>query len=169
MRGNRVAGVVNAGFDSTAGADNLEFLEPARYTNETVEKLGRLNTHGLVNVPAPFLDVTPMTDDALFEQFLIALMEDENVDCVFTAIVPHIENLMTTDDVCDRPQAIAMRIVDVYNRYDKPMVVSVNAGQQFNKFVRIMEEAGVPVFKDIRSATRELERFVKYRMEKGRE
>ncbi len=167
VRGNRVAGVVNAGFDSTAGADNLEFLEPAKYTEPTAEKLARLNTHGLANIPAPFLDVTPMTDDALFEQFLIALMEDDNVDCVFTAIVPHIENLMTTDDICERPEAIAMRIINVFNKYDKPMVVSVNAGQQFNKFVRIMEEAGVPVFKDIRSATRELERFVKYRMEKN--
>lgn len=167
VRGNRVAGVVNAGFDSTAGADNLEFLEPAKYSAGTMEKLTALNTHGLVNVPAPFLDVTPMTDDALFEQFLVALLEDENVDCVFTAIVPHIENLMTTDDVCARPEAIAMRIIDVFRRYDKPMVVSVNAGQQFNKFVRIMEEAGVPVFKDIRSATRELERFVRYRVEKG--
>lgn len=169
VTGNRVAGVVNAGFDSTAGADNLEFLEPAKYDEKTIEKLTALNTHGLANVPAPFLDVTPMTDDALFEQFLIALMEDENVDCVFTAIVPHIENLMTTDDICERPEAIASRIINVFNKYDKPMVVSVNAGQQFNKFVRIMEEAGVPVFKDIRSATRELERFVKYRMEKGGE
>jgi 3-hydroxypropionyl-CoA synthetase (ADP-forming) len=167
VRGKRVAGVVNAGFDSTAGADNLEFLEPAKYTETTIEKLTALNTHGLANVPAPFLDVTPMTDDALFEQFLIALMEDKNVDCVFTAIIPHIENLMTTDDVCENPEAIAMRIINVFNKYDKPMVVSVNAGQQFNKFVRIMEEAGVPVFKDIRSATRELERFVRYRMEKG--
>lgn len=167
VRGNRVAGVANAGFDSTAGADNLGFLQPAVYTGATVEKLNRLNSHGLVNVPAPFLDVTPMTDDRLFEQFVVALMEDENVDCVFTAIVPHIENLMTTDDVCDRPEAIAARIINIFNKYDKPMVVSVNAGQQFNKFVRIIEEAGVPVFKDIRSATRELERFVCYRLEKA--
>jgi acyl-CoA synthetase (NDP forming) len=48
------------------------------------------------------------------------------------------------------------------------MVVTVNAGQQFDKFVRVMEDAGVPVFKDIRSATRELERFVKYRLEKAK-
>jgi 3-hydroxypropionyl-CoA synthetase (ADP-forming) len=167
VRGNRVAGVVNAGFESTAGADNLEFLQPAAFTDKTVEKLHVLNAHGLVNVPAPFLDVTPMTDDALFGEFLVALMEDENVDCVFTAVIPHVENLMTTDDVCERQESIAMRIVDVFHRYDKPMLVSVNAGQQFDKFVRVMEEAGVPVFKDIRSATRELERFVKYRLEKG--
>ena len=166
VRGNRVAGVVNAGFESTAGADNLGCLQSAEFAKATVDKLYKLNTHGLVNVPAPFLDVTPMTDDALFEQFLIALMEDENVDCVFTAVIPHIENLMTTDDVCERADAIAARMINVFNKYDKPMVVSVNAGRQFAKFVRILEEAGVPVFKDIRSATRELERFVKYRMEK---
>lgn len=165
FRGNRVAGVVNAGFESTAGADNLDYLQPAKYSEKTIEKLYALNTHGLVNVPAPFLDVTPMTDDALFEQFLVALMEDENVDCVFAAIIPHVENLMSTDEVCERPESIANRIINVFNKYDKPMVVTVNAGQQFNKFVHVIEEAGVPVFKDIRSATRELERIVKYRTE----
>ena len=166
VRGNRVAGVVNAGFDSTAGADNLKFLVPAKYCEVTEKKLYELNTHGLVNVPASFLDVTPMTDDELFAKFIIAQMEDENVDCVFAAVIPHVDNLQTTDDVCENSGAIAMRIIDIFNKYDKPMVVSVNAGQQFDKFVRVMEEAGVPVFKDVRSATRELERIVKYRMEK---
>jgi acyl-CoA synthetase (NDP forming) len=167
VRGKRVAGVVNAGFESTAGADNLGFLEPAMYTDATAEKLIALNTHGLVNVPAPFLDMTPMTNDAMFEQFLVALMEDENVDCVFTAIIPHVENLLTTDEVCGNPEAIASRIIRIFNTYDKPLVVTVNAGPQFSKFVRVMEQAGVPVFKDIRSATRELERFVRYKLEKG--
>ena len=166
VRGNRVAGVVNAGFDSTAGADNLGFLVPAKYTKATEEKLYELNTHGLVNVPAPFLDVTPMTDDELFAKFIIAQLEDDNVDCVFAAVIPHVDNLQTTDDVCESKGAIAMRIIDIFNKYDKPMVVSVNAGSQFDKFVRVMEQAGVPVFKDIRSATRELERIVKYRLEK---
>lgn len=167
VRGNRVAGVVNAGFESTAGADNLGILQPAKYTDATVAKLHELNTHGLVNVPAPFLDVTPMTNDKLFGEFLIALMEDDNVDCVFTAIIPHVDNLLTADDQCEKDGAIAMRIIDIFAKYDKPMVVSVNAGQQFDKFVRVMERAGVPVFKDIRSATRELERVVKYRLGKG--
>ncbi|MBT3318789.1 MAG: hypothetical protein HN948_10135 [Clostridia bacterium] len=164
VRGNRVAGVVNAGFESTAGADNLGILQPAQYTDATTAKLHELNTHGLVNVPAPFLDVTPMSDDKLFGEYIIALMEDENVDCVFTAIIPHVDNLLTADDQCENPGAIAMRIIDIFAKYDKPMVVSVNAGQQFDKFVRVMEQAGVPVFKDIRSATRELERIVKYRL-----
>ena len=171
VRGKRVAGVVNAGFESTAGADSLGGLVPAKYTDATVEKLHDLNKHGhgLANVPAPFLDVTPMTEDKLFGDFLETVMQDNNVDCVFASIIPHTDSLMTTEDVCGRPDAVAQRIIDAFHKYDKPMVVSVNAGQQFNKFVRVMEEAGVPVFKDIRSATLELERFVRYRMEKGKE
>jgi acyl-CoA synthetase (NDP forming) len=170
VRGNRVAGIVNAGFESTTGADNLEFLQSAHYTDETVDTLHCLNksVNGLVNVPASFLDVTPMTDDALFGQFLSTVMEDSNVDCIFVAVIPHAESLMTTDDVCDKPEAIANQIINIFHKYDKPMVVTVNAGQQFDKFVRVMEDAGVPVFKDIRSATRELERFVKYRLEKAK-
>ncbi len=169
VRGNRVAGVVNAGFDSTAGADTLDFLKPARYSDATIQKLHELNRHGMVNVPDPFLDVTPMTDDALFAEFVRALMEDENVECVFVAIVPHIENLMTTDDACTKPGSIAMRLIDIFRSYDKPMVVSVNAGKQFHTFMRVLEEAGLPVFADIRSATNTLERFIQYRMEKGLE
>jgi len=107
-----------------------------------------------------------MTDDALFAEFIIAQMEDDNVDCVFAAVTPHVDNLQTADDECENEGSIGRRIIDIYNKYDKPMVVSVNAGQQFYKFVRMMEEAGVPVFKDIRSATSELERIVKYRLEK---
>lgn len=167
VRGNRVAGVVNAGFDSTAGADTLDYLKPAKYEEATIAKLHKLNTHGMVNVPDPFLDVTPMTSDALFAEFVKTLLEDDNVDCIFVAVVPHIENLMTTDEVCTLPGAIAMRLIELFRSYDKPMVVSVNAGKQFNTFVRVLEEAGLPVFADIRSATNTLERFIRYRMEKG--
>jgi 3-hydroxypropionyl-CoA synthetase (ADP-forming) len=166
VKGNRVAGVVNAGFDSTAGADTLEYMTQAVFTEETVKRLEALNTHGLANVPAPFLDVTPMTDDAQFEGFVRAMMEDPGVDCLAVAVVPHIENLMTTDDVCTDPDAIAMRLIRVFREYDKPMVVSVNAGKQFSKFVRVMQEAGLPVFTDIRAAILAMERMVRFRLEK---
>ena len=167
VRGNRVAGVVNAGFESTTGADHLGFLQGAAYTDETVKKLYTLNMNGLVNVPASFLDVTPMMEDTVFGEFITTVLEDENVDCVFVAVIPHTGSLMTTDDTCELPDSITMQIIRAFHKYDKPMVVTVNAGQQFNKFVRVLEEAGVPVFKDIRSAIRELERFVAYRLKKG--
>ncbi|MGA2478750.1 MAG: acetate--CoA ligase family protein, partial [Spirochaetia bacterium] len=48
-RGNRVAGVVNAGFESTASADELKGLTQARLSAKTIERLNTINRHGLVD------------------------------------------------------------------------------------------------------------------------
>ncbi|HTP60116.1 MAG TPA: acetate--CoA ligase family protein, partial [Spirochaetia bacterium] len=75
-RGNRVAGVVNAGFESTVGADELQGLTQAKLGPATVEKLSRINRHGLVDVSSPFLDITPMADDAMYAEFAEAVIQD---------------------------------------------------------------------------------------------
>jgi acyl-CoA synthetase (NDP forming) len=98
--GKRVAGIVNAGLDATMGADTLQFIEQANLTPETRSRLKAINTHGLVDIEASFLDVTPMTDDAMFADFLDAVLSDSGVDCAFVAMVPHVENLITTDGDC---------------------------------------------------------------------
>ena len=72
-RGNRVAGVVNAGFESTVGADELKGLTQARLSAQTVEKLNAINRHGLVDTSSPFLDITPMADDTMYAQFVEAV------------------------------------------------------------------------------------------------
>jgi hypothetical protein len=40
------------------------------------------------------------------------------------------------------------------------MVVSVNAGRHYAEFVAVLEEGGLPVYTDIRSAITSLDRFV---------
>ena len=47
--------------------------------------------------------------------------------------------------------------------YGKPMVVSVNAGRYYAEFVSVLEEGGLPVYADIRSAIASLDTFVSYR------
>lgn len=91
--GKHVAGVVNAGLDATMGADTLHFLEQSVLTQSTVKIIKELNNHGLVDINTSFLDVTPMTDDVLFSEFIKAVIADDNVDCLFVSIVPHIQNL----------------------------------------------------------------------------
>ena len=86
-QGCRVAGVVNAGLDATMGADTLKFLQQAALSETTVKRLGELNTHGLVDTRTSFLDLTPMTDDVLYAKFIEAVLSDENVDCMFVAVV----------------------------------------------------------------------------------
>ena len=86
----------------------------------------------------------------------------EGVDRVFIGISPHIVPSKATPSNCKDPDGLANYIVDLYKRYDKPIVVSVNAGEYYSEFVSIMEKAGVPVYADIRSAVRSLEKFVEY-------
>jgi acyl-CoA synthetase (NDP forming) len=158
-RGRRVAGVVNAGLDATMGADLLGSLEPALYEAATLERLAELNEHGLLNVGASFLDVTPMTGDRLFADIVEAVLADPGVDCCFVALVPHVETLKTTDDVCAEPDALASLLVEAAARTGKPVVVSVNSGNRYQGLVRVLEEGGLPVYPDIRSAMRALETF----------
>jgi acyl-CoA synthetase (NDP forming) len=161
-QGARVAGVVNAGFESTVGADELERLTQARLSERTVEKLNAINRFGLVDTSSPFLDITPMADDAMYAQFVEAILEDDGVDCVFVAVVPHAVALKTVPESCRDPDALAPLLLQIARRHPKPMVVSVNAGRHYADFVSVLEEGGLPVYPDIRSAISSLDTFVSY-------
>ena len=161
-RGLRVGGVVNAGLDATMGADLLGSLKPALYRAETNEALEKLNEHGLLNVGASFLDVTPMTGDRLFADIVDTMLTDPQVDCAFVAIVPHVETLKTTEDICREADALGPLLVQVAAKHKKPLVLSVNAGSRYQGLVRVLEEGGLPVYQDIRSAMRALDTFCSY-------
>lgn len=162
VRGNRVAGILNAGFEATVAADELDILEPAIFSNETQDRINKINSHGLVDTNTSILDVTPMSNDIMFKDFIEAALMDDYVDCVFIGIIPHVDNIKSTPNTCKDKDSLANLIVDLTVRYDKPIVVSVNGGEYYGDFVDIMEKAGVPVYADIRSAVKALERFIGY-------
>jgi acyl-CoA synthetase (NDP forming) len=164
--GKRVAGVVNAGFESTVGADELEQMEQARLSESTVIKLNEINRYGLVDTSSPFLDITPMADDRMYADYVEAVLQDDNVDCVFVAVVPHAVSLKTTPETCHDRDSLANLLVDLNRRYQKPMVISVNAGRYYQDFVSIMEENGLPVYTNIRSAIKALDSFISYKLER---
>lgn len=159
---NRVAGVVNAGFESTVGADELKNLRQAQLSPETIEKLNRINRFGLVDTNSPFLDISPMADDRMYTDFVEAVIEDENVDCVFVAVVPHPISLKTSPQTCRDDDSLANLLVKLNHKTTKPMVISVNAGQYYQDFINVLESNGLPVFQDIRSAIKSLDTFVSY-------
>jgi acyl-CoA synthetase (NDP forming) len=165
-KGNHVAGIVNAGLDATMSADTLNILEQATLSNATKDRLKAINTHGLVDIEMSFLDVTPMTDDQMFADFVDAVLSDDGVDCAFIAIVPHVENIITTDENCRNPEAIASRLIEVSKKHGKPLVVSINSGNHYQGLVSYFEENGLRVFSDIRSAIRALDMFVSYHVKK---
>jgi len=164
--GNRVAGVVNAGFESTVGADELKNLKQAQLNPETIAKLNIINRHGMVDTSTPFLDITPMADDHMYADYVEAVLQDPNVDCVFVAVVPHSVTLKTIPENCHDQDSLANLLVDLSKKYAKPIVISVNAGRYYQDFVSIMEQNGLPVYTDIRSAIKSLDRFVTYHLAK---
>lgn len=164
VAGNRVAGVANAGFESTIGADELKGLTQARLAPATVARLNAINRHGLVDTSSAFLDVTPMADDGMYAEFVEAVLADAGVDCVFVAVVPHAVTLKTDPETCRDPDGLASRLLALAARHAKPVVVSVNAGGYYADFVALLEEGGLPVYADIRTAIGSLDTFVSHRL-----
>jgi 3-hydroxypropionyl-CoA synthetase (ADP-forming) len=107
-----------------------------------------------------------MADDAMYAQFVEAVIEDEGVDCVFVAVVPHAVTLKTVPETCRDADGLAALLNGISGRHAKPMVVSVNAGRHYADFVAALEEAGLPVYADIRSAITSLDAYVSYRLER---
>ncbi len=161
-KGCRVAGVINAGFESTIGADELTCLIQAQLSDLTVNKLHAADKNGLVDISSAFIDVTPMADDEMYADFVEAVLQDDKVDCVFVAIVPHTSALNTLPENCAIPGSLAPRLVEMFEKYQKPIVVSVNAGSLYEDFEIYMQKGGLPVYKDVKSAVKSLDKFVEY-------
>lgn len=161
--GRRVAGVVNAGFESTYAADNIGSLELASFSRETAEQL-RTTLPSFVAVN-PFLDLTPMANDALFERCIELLLADPGVDSLFISIVPHTVMLQTKREEMEREdENIARRIIRQGQQAAKPIVVSVNAGTMYNVLVETLDEGGIPTYTTAERAMTALNRLVSYRL-----
>ena len=165
--GTRVAAVTNAGFEATIFSDEIGGMRLAKLSETTQIRLDEINTHGLAAVNSAVLDVTPMTDDVMYGAFIEALLKDENVNCMMVSAVPHVDNLKASPEHCHDTDSLANIIVKLYQKYDKPMVVSINAGDYYDAFVGIMEKAGIPVFDNVRSAARVLDTVTAWHARKG--
>jgi acyl-CoA synthetase (NDP forming) len=161
--GKRVAGVVNAGFESTYAADSIGNLELAKFSSATEAKL-RSVLPPFVSIN-PFLDLTPMADDALFEQCIELLLADPGVDSLFISVVPHTVMLATKHDEMEKDQEnIAYRIIRQGRKSKKPMVVSINAGTMYSVFAETVEEGNVPTYTTAERAMSALNRLVDYKL-----
>lgn len=158
--GRRVAGIVNAGFESAVGADELIHLTQADLSPDTKQRLDALDRFGLIDTSSSLLDLTPMADDSMYADFVAAVLDDDGVDCVFVSVVPHTNTLKTLPGSCNDPDALAQRLAGLNRRTRKPLVVSVNAGQYYQDFVSLLEMNGLPVYPNIRSAVKSLDCFV---------
>ena len=172
VRGNRVGLISNAGFECVIMSDSLndgEKLELSALSAATAarmaEVLSRQGIDKLQDVHNP-MDVTPTADDAAFCESARALLEDESVEALVISPVPmtpamqtlapgpgHKENIL-------QEGATVPRIIDMFRRTDKPIVVNIDAGRLYDPMADALQQAGVPVFRRCDDAVKFLRKFI---------
>jgi acyl-CoA synthetase (NDP forming) len=176
IRGNRIALISNAGFECVTMADNLkndqEFVL-APLTQKTLKRLSSLlekkGIHRLQDVRNP-LDTTPVADDEVFADCVLAMLEDKNVDCAIVSPVPMTPSMQTLvpsrfhEENVYHPKSIVMRLIDVFHKTDKPFVVNIDAGEIFTPMVDCLEKAGVPTFRRSDIAVKFLRKYINNRL-----
>ena len=171
ITGTRMAGISNAGYETVGMADNIggKFgISLAKYSDETRNRIqtilekGRIDT--LVDIRNP-MDVTPMGNDAVHEGILQAQLDDPGVDCVIAATIPitPAQNTLPAgifgkEDIT-RSDSYAGRIIKLFHATTKPMICVIDSGIVYDPLVRMMSQAGMPVF---RTADLALQIFGKY-------
>jgi len=176
IRGNRIALVSNAGFECVTMADNLredQEFELADLSSKTVmrisEVLKKLGIHRLQDVHNP-LDTTPVADDEVFAECVLSMLEDKNVDCAVVSPVPMTPAMQTLtpgrihEENLYHPNSIVMRLIDIFNKTDKPFVVNIDAGDIFDPVVNCLEQAGVPTFRRSDIAVKFLRKYINNRL-----
>ncbi|HPQ38739.1 MAG TPA: acetate--CoA ligase family protein [bacterium] len=172
IRGNRLAAISNAGYETVGIADNIEGRYPltiAEYSPETVGRIQnvldecRLST--LVDVRNP-MDLTPMGTDAAHEGTIRAQLDDPNVDCYLAATVPLSPAQQTLpagifgkEDIT-HPDSYPNRLIRIFKDTSKPMIVCIDSGALYDPMVKMMEHAGLVVFRTADLAVRLLSKYL---------
>ena len=174
--GNRIAIISNAGFECVTMADNLkddQEFQLAKLSSETNRRIREiLETQGITrlqDIQNP-LDTTPVANDAVFADCVLAMLEDENVDCAIVSPVPMTPSMQTLvpgrfhEENVYHPSSIAMRLIDVFHKTDKPFVVNLDAGDIFKPMMDCLEQAGVPTFRRSDIAVKFLRKYINNRL-----
>ena len=164
LTGNRVAVIANAGYEKAYAADNLGDLVVASFDDKTVDQLKQL-LPPYVKVE-PFLDLTPMASDVIFEKSIEAVLKSNKVDALFISIAPYSEEIHTTDEEIDNDhENLAARIVRLIHHYKKPTVISVNVisggDAMYNKIDQILGAGKIPTFLSAGRAMKCLNAFIR--------
>ena len=172
ISGNRVGLISNAGFESVIMADsikNRERLDLALFTDATKARLtrilGPLGIDRLQDIKNP-LDITPMADDEVFVESARAMLEDPNVDCGVISPVPMTMAMQTLPpgdayvESIYNPESTSSRLIELFKMTEKPFVVNVDAGADYDPLAAHLEQAGIPAFRRSDEAVKFLRKYV---------
>ncbi len=176
VRGNRLAAISNAGYETVGIADNIDGpfgFTLATYAPATEDRIrdilraGRIDT--LVDIRNP-MDVTPMGNDDVHEGIIRAQMADPNVDCVMAATVPLTpaqqtlpEGIFGKEDI-ENDASYPKRLIRIAHESAKPMVVVIDSGKLYDPMVQLMERNGLIVFRTADLAIRIFGKYINNRL-----
>jgi len=154
IAGKKIGIISNAGFECTVAADNLGHLKLADLNQLTLENLKRLLPPGIVDVRHP-VDATPITNSENFAKLVQTLLDDKNVDVVLASPLPptqSLENLAPgpghSEDIF-RPGSLPMRLIELNEKYAKPILACIDTGPLYDPCVRLLETNGIPCLRKI--------------------
>ncbi len=163
----------NAGFECVGIADSAgPFRLPgfgARTHARLKTLIERCRLSSIVDVNNP-LDVTPIMDDAAFEEAIRAVMEDDRVDVGVIGCVPLTGALQTLPPAetipedMTREDSVVNRMIRLSRELTKPWVAVVDAGPQYDPMALTLELNGVVTFRSADRAVRMLQAFCANRL-----
>ncbi len=170
VNGRRLAAITNAGSEAVAMADNIRGvrydIEMAELADATQARLratlARHRLESLVNARNP-LDLTPMADDAAFEECARIFLESDEVDALIISCVPFSATLKTTPQQLDRLDSLAQALPRVFKETHKPLAFVLDCGGIYEALAKRVHAAGVPVFRSCDQAVRSMGRYVHHR------
>ncbi len=173
VRGRRLSGASNAGFECVALADHGAGLTLGPFEVTTQARLEAIveeaGLHELVDVTNP-LDNNPMLGDAGFVAVAEAILNDPGSDVSVIACVPMTAALTTLapseghDEDLGAPGSVVVGLAELWTRTERPWVAVVDAGALYDPMAQALAETGLPVFRSADRAVRALARYVAWRL-----
>jgi acyl-CoA synthetase (NDP forming) len=171
IAGRRIGAISNAGYEVVGMADaltgphyqlDLPALSPG-CAQQIEQVLAEHRLSELVNVKNP-LDVTPMATDEIYEAFIRAMLEADNLDAVVAAFVPLSPAMMTTPREITRPQSLVHRLPELARSHARPFVVVIDSGPLYDPMAQAFREHGLAVFRCAAQAVRTLGRYMCHKL-----
>jgi indolepyruvate ferredoxin oxidoreductase beta subunit len=168
--GVRLGVLSNAGFETVGMADAIlgqrYRVEIAKLAETSTARLSEALERGglgkLVNARNP-IDVTPMANEATYEEATRALLDAPEVDAVIVGIVPLTARLKTVPGELEDDDALPARLGRLFATSTKPLAIVVDAGPAYEPLARAIRKTGLTVFRSADQAVRSVGRYVCHR------
>ncbi len=165
IQGNRVGIISNAGFECSTVMDQLQGLQLAVFDGKTQELLDEI-LPSFAHRSNP-IDCTPMTGTIPFSDSCRAILESDEVDMAILSsvpVTPALDNLPADPDGGHKENLAGESsqpslMIEIIRGSTKPAAVVVDSGSIYDPMCRMIEQAGIPVFRKIDRAARAMAAF----------